>query len=508
MAELAGQLLFAPPHQREQQVRRAERLHDEIEDQQTYPLDFVTFRITGYRPRNGEQTLLVGGPLRDDLRLLIDSLSRSCEMKLADGERVETPRQLAQRLGVSTKTIDRWRRTSLRWRWAVLPGEDRPQVVIPTEAVESMQARQGDKVQRASRFSRVDSAQRLRLVDRARRLARDTKLSRHQIARRLALQVGRSPETIRAVLEKHDRQNPENRIFPLDGRQLGDRQRRVIARAMTRGVDVAKITKRFRCSRSTVYRVLHEQRAQALRDRPIGYSTLPWFADVEAAVSRGEDLPSLLEAHAPMPAQISSPPEPPPAGPDELPAPLDNLYLQPQLDRPSQRVLAARMNFHRYRAARLRDRLPSSSPRVADLDAIESALARADQLRQMLVRMNLPVVLATARRHVQGHQDRLLRLFDLLELGNHILIDAVDQYDVTRGRSLEWYITWRLMQRFVRERLKAETTLDSALGDPLTLAHRREQPASLYQRLLSQARRQGIELLPQPSTRADESAPT
>ncbi len=502
MAELTGQLLFSPPDKRRQQVLRAEALHDQIESGQTYPLDFVTFRITNYRPRNtdDDQTLLVGAALKADLRLLIDSLSRSLDMTPAEGEQVETPRQLAARLGVSTKTIDRWRQTSLRWRWMVLPGTERRQVVIPRQAVETMLTDQGERVRRASRFTRMDMAQRSRLVERARRLARDANLSRHQIARRLALQAGRAPETIRAILEKHDRQHPDDRLFPDEGGKLSDRQRRVIARAMRRGVAVRRIMKRFRCSRSTAYRVVQEQRAQMLHDRAIGYATLPWFAQAAQAVDQGEDIAAILEAHAPLPAAADAAGDAPrkPAALDDLPSPLRELYDQPRAHRETQRVLAVRMNFWRYLAARMRDRLPASNPRVADLDAIDAMRERGDAIMRQLVRMNLPVVLATARRHVQGHEDRLLRLFDLLELGNRVLIDAIDQYDVTRGRSLEWYVTWRLMQRFVRERLKAETTLAAALGDPLTLARRRELPQQVYQRMLAHARQRGIELAPPP----------
>jgi RNA polymerase primary sigma factor len=510
MAELTGQLLFAPPDKRQQQVRQAETLHDQIEPDQTYPLDFVTYRITGYRPRKAvdEQTLLVGAALKADLRLLIDSLSRSLDMAAIDGEQVETPRQLAARLGVSTKTIDRWRQTSLRWRWMLLPDSERRQVVIPRAAVDAMVADQGERVRRASRFTRMDVAQRTRLVERARRLTRGANLSRHQIARRLALQVGRSPETIRAILEKHDRQHPDNPIFPDEGGKLSDRQRRVIMRAMRRGVDAPRIMKRFRCSRSTVYRVVHEQRAQALQDRTIGYSTLPWFEQAAEAVDKGEGIAAVLHHHAPLPEPAwTAESAPRPAALDDLPAPLRDFYDQPRTDRETQRVLAIQMNFHRYLAARQRDRLPASNPRVADLDAINARLERGDAIGRELVRMNLHVVLATARRHVQGHEDRLLRLFDLLELGNRVLIEAIDQYDVARGRSLEWYVTWRLMQRFVRERLKAETTLTAALGDPLTLARRRELPQQVYERMVAQARQHGIDLrLPNPRTPA--AAPT
>ena len=107
---------------------------------------------------------------------------------------------------------------------------------------------------------------------------------------------------------------------------------------------------------------------------------------------------------------------------------------------------------------------------------------------------NLPVVLSVAHRHVVGHDNVLVRLIDLLEIGNPVLIDAVDTYDFTRYSSLERYVVWRLMQQFVRERLKAETTLDGPFGEPLTLAHRREPGAAVLDRMIQAAQRRGVTL--------------
>ena len=132
LADLTRQLLVTPVKKRVEQVRRAERLYDAIDRQRNYPFDFVNFRITGYHSES-EDALLVGEALLGDLRLLIDSLSRSMGMPRTDDEPIVTPQKLADRFNVSVKTVDRWRKLGLRWRWAE-PDAAPAQGTNPTES--------------------------------------------------------------------------------------------------------------------------------------------------------------------------------------------------------------------------------------------------------------------------------------------------------------------------------------------------------------------------------------
>ena len=77
LRDLVQQLRFVPAARRAEQVRRAEQLHDEIDPQAVYPLDYLVYRITRYRHDHDEDVLLVGEAVTADLRLLIDELSRS-----------------------------------------------------------------------------------------------------------------------------------------------------------------------------------------------------------------------------------------------------------------------------------------------------------------------------------------------------------------------------------------------------------------------------------------------
>ena len=59
LAELTGQLLVGPVEKRIEQIRRAERLHDLIDQDQNYPFDFINYSITGYHSES-DDAILVG----------------------------------------------------------------------------------------------------------------------------------------------------------------------------------------------------------------------------------------------------------------------------------------------------------------------------------------------------------------------------------------------------------------------------------------------------------------
>lgn len=494
MADLTRQLLFAPPERRREQVLRAEALHDQIDPETNYPLDFVQFRISGYPSESPEAVVLVGSALQADLRLMIDQLSRASSIVPGDDDPVVSPLELARELGVSTKTLNRWRRHGLRWRWVVDPGQEKRRLVFPRAGVEFFLKRHGDLVRRAAGFSHLDRRTRHRLIAHARRLLRSRQLTLNQVARELAPLYRRSTQTIRRLLLQYDRQNGHQRLFPLQSGPLTDRERRLLIRAHRLGIGMNKLVQRLRRSRSTLYRVLREQQAAEYLAQPMAYIGLPVFDREDAA----EVLLRPLACENPPSQEVVQQPLST-VRVDDLPPILQSLFLQPVISREDQQSLVVRMNYLRYLAARIRQRLKPHDPRVADLRQIGEHLRRAAAIRDRLVQTNLPVVLVVARRHTTGHgEQHLLRLLDLVEIGVEVLIRSIDEYDPRRHSSLERYISWRLMQQFVREQLKAETTLAQPLGPPLSRAHRREDPRYLWERIVQRAAALGVRLESRP----------
>ena len=474
LARLTRQLLFAPPEQRIEQVRRCEQLHDELSPDHAYPLDFLTFRITRYRRRGEPSEQLVGEAVLPDLRLMIDELSRSVDLPVTDDEPVELTPQLAARLNVSTKTIGRWRKAGLRWRW-VVPGEgERKQIGFTPDAVDAFMRQYPDKVSYAAQFTTLTNEQRDQLLRRARRITSRSDASLNRVAAHLSRRTGRAIETLRQLLEKHEREHPDNPIFPDHTGPLTTRQRRVIARAIRFGVGVDRLTQRFRRSKSTIYRVVNERRAAEVRTMPITFVDSPVFHrdDADQVLLRSDErITGEIDS-----TRLSAVPV------GDLPEALQPLYRQPAIDSPQQSSLFARYNYLKFKAQRMRDSLDRHDPSAAELDTIEQLLGRAREVRERLFRANLPVVLSVARRDLlDKHDAPRHELLRRLEVGNEVLVEAIDTFPWARDQAFDSFLTNRLMRRF-------------AAGPEKPRARQRSAGDKHIQRIVDKAGESGVDL--------------
>lgn len=475
--ELARQLVRAPAERRAEQVRRAERLHDQIEPDASYPFDYLVYRITGFRAETDATVLLIGEAVAADLRLLIDTLSRSIRIPAEKGESLETIEGLAQRLGVSTKTIERWRKDGLRWRWTFDPQRGKSVITIPLAALARFRERSPQRIEQARGFSRMSAAQRDELIATARQMAAEHPAwSLNRVARRLAPRFGRAHETVRQTLQQHETRHPDNAIFQDVGGPLTERDARLIARARRRGITVSTLAEHFGKSPSTV-------RAAHARDRLAQLRRLD-LSGIESPLFQRPDAEQVY-LHSPRAKAadrdrgvVSSVPV------TDLPGLLRPLYRQPTLDAATQRHLFRRMHYLRYRARRLIAAMSPSQPRIAELDQARAWIDAASAMRDRLIRANLPVVLSVAQRHRLSAEATGDHLIDLLEIGNDELIDAAEAFDpfTGQGRAFDAYLTNRLLRRFTR----------AATNRPR--ARRREDEREMQQRLLLAAARRGVNL--------------
>ncbi len=487
-------MLFAPPERRIEQVRRAEALHDAIDPAATYPLDFLVHRITGYHPERDADMLLVGEALLPDLRLMIDTVSRSVGMPAEEDEIVETPEQLAARLRISTKTLSRWRDLGLRWRWAKLPEESRKRLVFCRSAVQRFLEAHGDRVEKAAAFTKVDDATRQQVLRRARRIAESADVSMNQVATHLARRLGRAVETVRQILEKHDRAHPDDPIFTDRTGPLTPNQRRVIARAYRIGIPVSRIARRFSRTRSTIYRVVHEQRAARLRQIDIRWVHLSVFERDDADEVLLHASPAAIVPIKPdreHPAAVDTPA----ARRIALPDVLEPLFNQTTWSPSEHRSMIVRMNYLKFKAAHLREALDRHEPRMAQMDEIERCLVQSQQIRSRLVQSALPLIVNVARQHLIDHADRARSepmLLTLLLDGLPIAIDTIDHHNPARGGTLRHALSWALMRRFV-----VHTGTDSA-SPQRRRAQRRRTPEQVLEQLRRIAQDRGV-ALPEPS---------
>jgi RNA polymerase primary sigma factor len=426
------QIRFAPRAKKLQQVEAAERLIAEIDSDKTYPYEYVCFRVTGYRPTELASTKITGDDLRHDLRLFVEDLSDSADMAADNiGEQVLTVEELAKQFNVSTKTISRWRELGLVSRRLVFDGRKR--VGFLRSSVDRFVKNNHERVARGARFSQLTDEQRREIIDRARRLA-SAGGCQSEISRRLAKRSGRSVETIRSTIRQFDRQNPELAIFPDISGPLTDAQKTRVYQAFRRGTSVDRLTKQFGRTKTTIYRVINEIRAQRIMELPLDFIPNARFA------RKGAEKACL----GPMPE--SDAPVKKARRPSGLPPYLASLYEMPLLTREQEAHLFRKYNYLKYRAAKLRSELDVAQPKSTLMDEIENLQQQAVATKNEIARANLRLVVSIAKRHVTPDQN----FFELVSDGNMSLLRAIEKFDFARGNKFSTYASWAIMKNFAR----------------------------------------------------------
>ena len=132
--------------------------------------------------------------------------------------------------------------------------------------------------------------------------------------------------------------------------------------------------------------------------------------------------------------------------PSGLPPYLASLYEVPLLGRNQEAHLFRKMNYLKYKAAQLREKLDPSQPRASLMDEIERLYEEAVAAKNQIVRANLRLVVSIAKRHVGPAEN----FFELVSDGNMSLMRAVDKFDYARGFKFSTYASWAIMKNFAR----------------------------------------------------------
>ncbi|MEQ9459548.1 MAG: hypothetical protein RIG82_01170 [Phycisphaeraceae bacterium] len=466
LQDLLGQLVRAPAPRRLVQVQRLEGLHDSIESERAYPLDFLVFQITGYRREDDNPTLLLGDAILPDLRLMIDALSRITPVPGSD-ELVLRPKELATRWRVSLKTLDRYRRLGLRWRWQVAR-EGQALTVYPLTAVERFEQDHGHRLDLAGTHGRWAEADLAEAVVRALKIRSRARVSANRLARFVAGKMGRPAETLRRRLVRElvetlppPRQDAASKAKRVKGvGKLDARGRRLMARAHRMGVSPAVLAERFGRSRSSVYRVVQAERVREAKGVLIKRSEGARAFDGEVAVPKAV-YGSAVRASAGMVA---------------WPDGLQRVFTRAPLTRVSEQALIGYLHRLLATAAGLRDELDPARPRTGELDRLERMLRQADELRVLVLRAQPGRLMTLASQHLAVSDDAgPLGLLDLLDLGLTDLSEAFDAYDpfhptAVNPAPFERYLRLRLQRHFaVMEPEAGKARRKSALEEQLAV---------------------------------------
>ncbi len=427
------QVRFAPRKRKLEQVERAEILLGEIDPTKTYSYEYLCFRITDYRPEQSRHIHLTGEDARHDVRLFVEDVSDSADIRVADlPEPVHTVEDLSRLFRVSSKTISRWREQGLVSRRLIFAG-GRKRLGFLQSSVDRFVAKNQRRVARGEMFSHLTSGDRAEIIDRARRLAL-AGACQSEAARRIAKTMNRSVETVRYTLKQFDRAHPDLAIYPDNSGPLNDELKEKIYQDHRRGTPVSELIRRYQRTASSIHRVLNEIRAKRLAELPLEcvYNEQFEQSDAEEVIL------------APMPkGQASGKASRMPSG---LPSYLAALYEVPLLTREQEYHLFRKYNYLKFQAGKLREQLRPERAKVALMDQIEQLYQEAVHTKNQIIQSNLRLVVSIAKRHVTASED----FFGLVSDGNMSLIRAAEKFDYSRGNKFSTYASWAIMRNFAR----------------------------------------------------------
>jgi RNA polymerase primary sigma factor/RNA polymerase sigma factor len=437
---LRNQLLFAPTGVRRRNIFRLERLISSLSPERRYPYEYIYHKITNYRPEQNAVITLSGKELLDDLLKLLSALSDSIDIKAKDvAEPVLTVPDLMGRYGVSAKTIYRWRKRGLvGYEFVFADGKKR--IGFKLSSIQEFEEHSKSQLSKSGSFSLVEDDEKANIIEEARRLIESGMTVFSEVVAGVAQKVGRSRETIRYMLKKHEQDNPDHRLFADLMNPLSDADREAIFRLYQIGVPMRALCKEYRRNRSSIYRLIYQTKSHEILGEEISYVYNPEFDNPGAheKIMEGED-EVVVKPHR-MPAAE-------PEIPEDLPIYLRDLHRKAKLlTREEELALFRRFNYLKHVIAMLRERLKVAGPRAEIINEIESLYQRAIDIKQRIIRANLRLVVAIAKRHT-GHT---MDFNTLVSDGNLSLMQAVEKFDYGKGNRFSTYASWAIIKNYAK----------------------------------------------------------
>jgi len=436
------QAKFAPTHTKMEQMDRAEQLLGRIDTTQSYTYRSVHEAITGFRPDQYPDLMVTGEELQHDLRLFVEDLSASLNIPVEDaGEPVFTVGDLSEKYNVSTKTVSRWRQRGLVSR--KFKFGNRSRVGFLRSSVDRFVKENHQDVDRGANFTHLSDTDKTELVLKARRLAAHG-ASPSETVEQLSKTLKRSPELVRYTLKNYDAENPENAVFPMASIPLTPERKQEIYQRYQQGTPVEKLTEEFQRTRTSIYRVVAEVRAELVLSHNVDYMDSPEFHEPGAdKVILG--LPPEVDKKG---TTTKTPPG--------LPNYLASLYTVPLLTREEEGYYFRKMNYLKFKALELQQKIDPKKPSAKKLDKFEQFIAKAVEVKNFLIRSNLRLVVSIAKRHMKPTTN----FFEMVSDGNMSLIRAIEKFDYTKGNKFSTYASWAIMKNYARSIPKEYKVLD------------------------------------------------
>lgn len=450
------QVRYAPREKKIEQADRAESLLHELKDAELYSYQEICSRIIEFKTEFYPELMMSGESLRDDLRLLVEDLTRSAAVPHESiPQKVWSIEDLAEHFQVSPKTISRWREKGLISRVYVFEGKKR--IAFLDSSVSEFVRRNPQRIKKGTEFNRLGEDEKNEIILNARRLAASG-ANPTEVAKRFARHFNRSPETIRNILKSFDQANPDIAIFPSRTSPLREETRTKVFQEFRSGEPVQNLAERYNRTPGSVYRILGQMRARRIAELPLDYIDNPDFSKYRASGKDSEILASMPPKEKPDTKSMKGVAKKGPssidfhemnsddAEPKGIPAYLLDLYGVPLLSAEQEMHLFRKMNYLKFLAASHRDALDHANPKRSLMDKIDSLYTLAIETKNDIVTANLRLVVSIAKKHVNVHS----QLYELISDGNLALIRAVEKFDYARGNKFSTYASWAIMRNFAR----------------------------------------------------------
>jgi hypothetical protein len=426
---LAGELRFAGKGTLVRHLERIEGLAPGVEVNGVYPAEFLVFRVTGYRAQElgtgGLDEMVPGEAVLGDLSALAERLSEAAHLSMEDvgeaGRDHWTIDGLAERWGVSRKSVERYRRKGLVARRVDL-GSGRRSVVFMNSAVEWFEVRHADRLGSAGGFSRMSDSMRQKIVRDAERYVRRLGWNRSRVCERIGQRIGRSSESVRRVLMDHDEGLAKGeRIFVMAGIADGD-ERMSMLRESLRGKRSGTIGARFGRSAMSVSRGVNRARRGLILDSGFGVSAVDMDDAADVSVLDEAVVRSGLETR----------------GVTELSGLIGQMRERHAAVVYEQTARARAVGVLRKRCDRLCTELHPSTPSGRVLDEIETAMRWMMLLRIELAGTQLGLMLSTIEERIGGPIDTLGpgRVAEVLSDAISVVHSVVERFEGAGNRRL------------------------------------------------------------------------
>jgi len=440
LAQLLMQLRFTPEKKRRKQLDEAEKLVTIIDKDKEYPFEFVCFRITGFNLKT-ENVLIKGDKLLEDLRIFISKLSGKLARPVTEqSQKIYSIEELAKKVGISTKTIYRWRKQGLVARKYIFrDGKRRLGFVQST--IDDFLSAHPDLAGQAKNFSRLSDRQKQQIVKQAVKLAAGTNLSRYQIIAKISAKAGKCHETIRYTLLNYENANPDKTVFKKSTGVITPAQAAEIYRLFKQGCSIKELMARFERNKSSIYRIINRRRAKVLLAKKIEFVDSDDFLEQDA-----KDCILAQPVDTSEPTVLSNTEATKLTG-SSLSEYLHTLTDTPVLNREDEVELFRRYNYLKFLACQSRTGIKLSHVSGTMLSKIESYLAQAEEIKRRIIEANLRLVVNIARKHTLSGAN----LLDLVSEGNISLMRAVEKFDYSRGFRFSTFASWAITKDYARK---------------------------------------------------------